>query len=84
LTKRKFYRQVFTVVVVGEEPLEWDSLHDIAREIFDGDFVGRTRQSSYKEIDGKTAADALYALGSEPGFFGLDDYGCHDDGTDTE
>jgi hypothetical protein len=50
-------------------------LADLGREIDQGEWVGNIEVVAQEELTGKEAADALYAAGSEPGFFQLDDDG---------
>ena len=75
---RKFYRNVVQIVVLTEdEPLGGGvpTLSSIEYEINYGDCVGGELSIDSKQISSKQVADALYDLGSEPGFFQLDDDG---------
>jgi predicted metal-binding protein len=75
MTKRKFYKTVYQVTVLSEEPVNFESLTDIAAAITDGDCSGEYTTTSSETINGKQAADALKAQRSDPGFFMLDDDG---------
>jgi hypothetical protein len=80
MTKRKFYRTIFQVEVLSEEPYPQDAdLSDIEQDTSTGPCVGEITCTGTEELNGKQAADALYAVRSEPGFFHLDD-----EGNDTE
>lgn len=70
--KRKFYRQIICVDVLSEDqPLEWDSLDDIAYAITGGDCSGVVSEKSCKLLSAKQAAAELQKQGSDPGFFRL-------------
>ncbi len=76
---KKYYRTVVEVVVLSDTPYEelfpHDNLAFIAREISDGDCVGAVTVTKQETTDGATMAKALYAAGSEPSFFMLDNDG---------
>jgi hypothetical protein len=72
----KYYRTKFTFFVLSEgSPVNDMDLADLARECDQGDCVGSTLHAEVEEITGREAAAALYEVGSEPGFFNLDDNG---------
>lgn len=76
MSERKFFKQTFTIVVYSEDaPLEYDDLDDIHHAISEGDCVGSIIDEHQESITGKQAADGLSEVGSEPGFFRLDDDG---------
>lgn len=77
MTKRKFYRSVYQVEVLSEEPLSEDlNLAEIFEEITTGDCSGIvTDLVSNYEIDGVTCAKLLKKQGSCPSFFRLTDKG---------
>lgn len=76
MTKRKFYRTVFTVEVLSEEPFgDGVDLVDLKYMINEGDCSGCIRQSDPEELDGLRAARALEKQHSDPGFFRLDEDG---------
>ena len=64
---------------------DWDDLGALNYDITDGHCVGGFEITEEKELTGKEAADALIALGSDPGFFQLNDAGedC-EDGADVD
>jgi hypothetical protein len=73
---RKFHKTTFTIEVLSEEPLSHPlALEDIAGMITDGDCVGGPLKYVESSLTPKECADALYAFGSEPDFFQLDDEG---------
>jgi hypothetical protein len=78
VTKRKFYRTVFTVEVLSEEEPEAVSLEALAYQISDGEWSGVVEKGNSKKVNGKTMARLLEHQGSDPGFFRLDE-----DGNDT-
>lgn len=74
---RKFYKTVVTVTIISEgSPIneDWD-LEDIRREIDCGDMVGEVAIHSTKKLGRKDTVKALYDMGSDPDFFGMDDKG---------
>lgn len=80
MTDRKFYRTIFTVVVLSDKPLGDDcELDYLAYEITDGDCCGSVTAGKPEVLNGKQAADGLIAMASEPGFFSIDS-----EGNDTE
>ena len=76
MTKRKFFKTVFKVTVLSEEePSGHVSLDYLAQATKDGDWCGETEMLMPKKLNGKQAAKALLALGSEPECFQLDENG---------
>lgn len=70
-SKRVFYRTVFTVTVLSDDPLENMSLEDLASEIDDGPCVGSfTRQDSVP-VDARTTVSMLEDMGCDSSFFQL-------------
>jgi hypothetical protein len=73
---RKFYRTVYTLEVLSEEPVpDITSLDDLHYQTQFGEYSGITHRESSEEVNGKTMADLLMKQGSEPGFFKLDEQG---------
>ena len=75
---RKFYRHVVMIEVLSERELTDAELNipNLYSEMQDGELVGIvTTETANEEMDGKTTADKLYAMGSEPAFFQLNDDG---------
>jgi hypothetical protein len=70
-SQRPFYKTTLTVIVLSEEPTEFDGLSDIARMGVDGDYSVSIPDTKAERIDGPTAAEALQAQDSDPEFFGL-------------
>lgn len=76
MSKRKFFRTLVRVEVLSEDhPAEFDDLEDLAYSTNEGPYVGRMLVLKPDRLTGKEAADQLYRMGSEPGFFMLDDNG---------
>jgi hypothetical protein len=85
-SKRKFYRTVYTVEVLSEDPLEADlSLEDITYEITTGNCSGKRGCTIFnEEVDGPTMAKLLRKQDSDPNFFLLNDDGYDVDETGVE
>jgi len=76
MTKRKFYRTVFTVEILSEKPLsDGIALADVNYMIVYGEHSGRMERSDPEELDGLQAARALKKHGSDLSFFHLDEDG---------
>jgi hypothetical protein len=75
MTKRIFYKTVYQVTVLSEEPVEFAGLADIASAITEGDCSGEYTTISSEVLNGEQVAKALKAQRSDPGFFMLDDTG---------
>lgn len=69
----RFYKTDILVEVLSERPYTWGSLGDVLHDINDGPCVGRVTEAASKELDARQAADELIAMGSEPGYFDIDD-----------
>lgn len=72
MSEKEYYRTVFFVEVLSEDPYNPNSLAAIARDILDGGMVGNWGEEYRLVLTGKEMADNLTQLGSEPGFFRLD------------
>lgn len=80
MSKRKFYRTTFEVVVLSEdESASGCELGELAYECFDGGMVGMLFERAVEELNGKQAAQALLAANSEAGFFRLTNDGEDED-----
>lgn len=75
MSNRKFYRTVYTVEVLSEEPVGEMSLADLDYEITEGHSSGRFLSTENEEVDGKKMAELLKAQGTDPEFFQLNDEG---------
>jgi len=71
----KFYKTTVSIDILSEEPIEELGLKSLAFEIDQGELVGGHLRFERVELTPKQAADELYAVGSEPGFFQLRDDG---------
>lgn len=81
MSKRVFYRTVFRVEVLSEEPLPRMELKDIAFQIEEGGCSGTCVQTEERKLDGLQAAKNLLHQRSDPSFLRLTNNG-HD--TDEE
>lgn len=70
-----FVETVVTLRVLSERTLSDDTLGAILENCDTGDCVLASTDLAQKVLTPKQMADALYAAGSEPGFFQLDDEG---------
>jgi hypothetical protein len=77
-SKRKFYRTIIQIEVLSETPYSSTDLEKINDDITNGNQVGDvTIITDSEEMDGKTCADKLKEMRSEPDFFCLTVHG-HD------
>ena len=74
MTKRKFYKTVFQIELLSEEPISPDSLEEISR-LAEGDCSAKWGEKSHKTLNGKQAAKELQKQGSDPEFFMIDENG---------
>lgn len=79
-SKRKFYRIVYQVEILSDEPiqeeLDLDAIHHL---IINGPCSGEVSCGALEEVDGATMAKLLINQRSDPEFLGLTE-----DGEDTE
>jgi len=76
MTKRKFFKATFKVEVLSEEPLTGsESLADLSYMTIEGDCSGAHELIKQDTLNGKQAAKALQAQGSDPEFFQIDENG---------
>jgi hypothetical protein len=74
--KKKLYKTVIQIEVLSEEPIpDGMSIEEIANEAMDGGYSMVSGIKSSKVIEGKRAANAAHAQGSDPDFFGMDENG---------
>jgi hypothetical protein len=64
----KFYRTVVTVEVLHDRELGDMDLSDIAREIVEGDFSGKTTFGDPEEVSPERVSELLIEQGSDPAF----------------
>ena len=74
-SKRKFYKTTIKVVVLSEEPYQYENLVQVHNDITDGDCSGKHEITKAEELTAKQAAKALKAQGSDPEFFQITDEG---------
>lgn len=72
------YRTKIELVVLSENPIDGLDVPSVVEACDTGDCVLASDEASSETLTGKEMAAALYAAGSEPGFFMLDDEGNHD------
>lgn len=76
MTKRKFYKTTVEIEILTEDtPYDASSLENIGYDISSGDCSGTWKITKSKTLNGKQAAKALIAQGSDPEFFGIDSLG---------
>jgi len=74
MSERKFYRNVISIIVLSEEKLgDCLSLSEVDYAITDGCCLGGGMVHECEELTQKECADLCYELGSDPGFFQLED-----------
>ncbi len=81
-SKRTFYRTVYTIEVLSEEPMNPDlDLADIDFAISEGECSGEVSMGPSEPIDAATVAKALAAQGSDAEFFNLNEDGSESSGS---
>lgn len=76
MTKRKFWKTIIQVEVLSEGPdLPPTDLNELAHLITEGECSGKVTTESVTKLNGKEAAKALQAQGSDPEFFQLTEDG---------
>ncbi len=83
MENNKFYRTVFTIEVLSDEPLQADGmgLEEINYEITEGHCSGVVTTDGSMEVTKKEMSDLLYAQGSDPSFlFGDETRSCDEYG----
>lgn len=82
---RKYFESTILVKVLTEDgPVGNLSLGELAELVDTGPGVGGYMDLSARQISPQTAARRLREMGSEPGFFRLDDNGVHEDDIDED
>lgn len=84
ISSRKFYRAVYQVEVLSEEPFDATvpDLDNLNEAITTGGDSGQVSVVKIETVDGAAMANLLQAQGSEPGFFRLTDSGEDAEGED--
>lgn len=73
--ENKFYKTTFTIEVLSEgTPIECTNLQDLHAAITDGPFSGLVETVTTEEMTSTKAAAELIQQGSDPGFFGLEEF----------
>ena len=81
--KKKYYKTIFTFVLLSEDPIpDGLSLSDLEYECDQGADVGFFDAQKDETLNGKQMADALAEAGSDTGFFNLTDEGEQAEDTD--
>lgn len=72
----KFYKTEFKIVILSEDPIGDIALEDLNYFVTDGPgCLKQFSETKQTELTGKKAVRELYAAGSDPEFFQLDDKG---------
>jgi hypothetical protein len=72
MTTRKFYKTIFKLEVLSEDPIPEDAdLRNILKECTDGGYSGDVKRDKQFMLNGRMAARALENQHSDPGFFRL-------------
>jgi hypothetical protein len=76
-TKKKLYRNVYVVEILSEEPLgDGMTLEQLQYEMLEGDCSGVVKHKYIdQEVRGRKAAKMVMAQGSNPEFFGMNEFG---------
>lgn len=70
MTERKFYRTVYTIEVLSEEPIPaCMDIEMVIEEAVNGDYSMKCDRGEQEEVDGKRMVKLLQAQGSDPEFF---------------
>jgi len=72
---RKFYRAIFQIELLADEPIEDMSLEDIHYNMTEGQMSGCFTRIKTQEITSKQMTKRLINQGSSPEFLGLDEKG---------
>lgn len=79
MTNRKFYKTIYQIEILSEDPYPidhgMDDLRTIREDIVAGDCSGSVTCVSHTIHDGEEMAQMLIDQGSEPEFFGIDEDG---------
>jgi hypothetical protein len=71
VSKREFYRTLFTFEVLSEEPIPDVDAFDVLHETDQGEYVGDWKRASVHKISAPLAVMALERIGSDSSFFAL-------------
>lgn len=69
----KLYRTLITVTVISDAPYDPDDLSEVAADILDGGCSGDWTITERKELEGAARVAACLAIGTDPGFFGIEE-----------
>jgi len=72
---RKFYKTIFQVTVLSDEPVNGYNLRRISEEIDYGNCVGEFTVPFCEEISAAICVEELFNTGNDPEFFGLNEDG---------
>lgn len=72
---RTFHRTLIQIEVLSEEYYDPETLEQIADDIRTGDCSGQWNIKLRQDLSGHRMALYLKQQGSDPAFFGLDEYG---------
>jgi hypothetical protein len=74
-SKRKFYKTEIKVIVLSEDPYNYESLSQVAFDIEEGECSGQVKVEKQSKLSGELMAQALQEQGSDPQFFQLTEEG---------
>jgi hypothetical protein len=78
----KYYRQVVTVTVLSNNPIQFNNLAELGEMIESCECSGEVSEGPSEELTKEQMTEALIAQGSDPGFLIMDF--SDDDGDQTE
>lgn len=69
----KFWKTTITVTILseGDEPPSYNSLSDMADDVFQGDVSGQWTTNESEELEPQVMADELVGQASDPAFLGI-------------
>ena len=78
---RKFFRTVFQIEVISEDPLANDwGITQLRHQILDGDATGSVDCIRHRQVSPKLAAQLAISQGTDPEFLFLDEDGSEAEG----
>ncbi len=73
MADKKFYRYTYKMVILTDKKYYPCSLEQIGHDIDRGDYVGSWDKEKVEVLTPAEMAEALFEIGSEPEFFGLEE-----------
>lgn len=69
----KFYKAKITVTVVADEPIDFENLADLNRQITDGDWLGNYKITEHRVINKEEAKKLCVEFQADPEFLGIEE-----------